>query len=209
MANERQQQAKRNAQMEADLKRRSMQRQGLPQNRSAQSLQSTLKKALPQNMLPGNVGSINRVIWPFWFTFTAPELVPNSSSSGFTTISQEAAFVWMSYTKAVFKKTAGPVYTAIDPEDETAAGGTDGLKFSIRDAQSSRVFHNNPIELDLVGHPDYPSVLPTPIMFLPSSTVEMNYVNESASDTYVPFITMFGYRIRIEDAQNILSLVQG
>lgn len=202
-------QKQRNLQMEAALKKRSLQRQGLPQVRGAMSLKQNLDAALPASMRPGNVGSINRVIWPFWFTFTAPELAPNAASQGFTTITQEAAFVLMSYTKAVYKKTVGPIYTYVDPDDYTSAGQTDGLKFTLRDAQSTRTFHNAPLELDSVGNPQFPSILPTPILFLPNSTIEVTYQNDNASDTYVPFITMFGYRVRIEDAQKILSTVVG
>jgi len=207
--NDNMRQKQRNVQMEAALKRRSLQRQGLPSVQGASSLKQNLDQALPASLRPGNVGSINRVIWPFWFTFSAPELAPNSASQGFTTITQEAAFVWMSYTKSIYKKTAGPVYTYVDPDNYTAAGQTDGLKFTLRDAQSTRTFHNSPIEIDQIGNPQFPSVLPTPILFLPNSTIEITYQNDNASDTYVPFITMFGYRVRIEDAQKILSTVVG
>jgi hypothetical protein len=61
----------------------------------------------------------------------------------------------------------------------------------------------------MVGVPEFPSVLPTPILFLPNSTIEVTYQNDNATDTFVPFITLFGYRVRIEDAQNILSTVVG
>lgn len=207
--NDQMRQKQRNLQMEAALKKRSLQRQGLPTQQSASGLKETLDRALPATLRPGNVGSINRVIWPFWFTFSAPELAPNSSSQGFVTITQEAAFVMMSYSKAIYKKTAGPVYTYVDPNDYTSAGSVDGLKFTLKDAQSTRTFHNSPLEIDTVGVPEFPSVLPTPILFLPNSTIEITYQNDNASDTYVPFVTLFGYRVRIEDAQRILSTVVG
>lgn len=207
--NEYMKQKQRNVQMEAALKKKSLQRQGLPPVSGAMSLKANLDAALPATLRPGNVGSINRVIWPFFFTFTAPELAPNSASQGFTTITQEAAFVWMSYTKSVYKKTAGPVYTYVDPDDYSSVGQTDGLKFTLKDAQSTRTFHNSPLEIDSIGNPQFPSVLPTPILFLPNSTIEITYQNDNASDTFVPFITMFGYRVRIEDAQRILSTVVG
>jgi hypothetical protein len=63
--------------------------------------------------------------------------------------------------------------------------------------------------MDMVGSPQYPSVLPTPMMFLPNSNIEITYTNENASVTYVPFITFFGYRMRVDDAQNLLSTVVG
>lgn len=202
---------RRNLKMEEHLKRRSMQRQGLPaSNNNAYDLQQTLEKSLPASLRPGNVGALNRVLWPFWFTFSAPELAPQTSSQSFVTITQEAAFVWMSMTKAVYRKTTGPTqYTYIDPNDETALGQADALKMTLRDAQSSRVFSNAPLEVDHIGHPDYPTILPTPIMFLPNSTIETTYQNDNATDTFVPRITLFGYRVRIEDAQNLLGLVVG
>lgn len=207
---EKMRQKMRNAQMEADLKRRSLGRQGLAKVDGAATLKQNLDRALPASLRPGNVGSINRVLWPFFFTFSAPELAPNSASQGFTTITQEAAFVWMSYSRAVYKKTVGPVqYTYVDPNDYAGAGQVDGLKFTFKDAQSTRVFHNQPLEIDAVGVPEFPSVLPTPILFLPNSTIEVTYQNDNLTDTYVPFITLFGYRVRIEDAQNILSTVVG
>lgn len=186
------------------------QRQGLVKQTGASSLKQNLDRSLPQNMRPGNVGSINRVFWPFWFTFTAPTLTPNSASQGFTTITQEAAFVLMSYSKAVYKKTAGPTqYTYIDPNDPSASGAVDGLKFTLKDSSSTRVFHNSPIEIDQIGHPEFPSVLPTPILFLPNATIEITYNNDHPTDTFVPFVTLFGYRVRIEDAQALLGTVVG
>lgn len=167
---------------------------------------------LPLNLKPGNVGEINNVVWPFWFTFSAPELAPNTSSTGSFTVTQEASFICMAISKSVFRKTgAGPfTYTYIDPDQEdTAQGDANNLKFQFRDAQSSRVFQSTPMSLDHIGHPQFPTVLQSPIMFLPNATVEAFYSNTDATATYVPFITMFGYRVRIENAQEILSLVTG
>lgn len=176
----------------------------------APSLKQAVNTSLPAALRPGNVGAINRVIWPFWFTFSAPELTPITSSQGFFTVTQEAAFVFMSMTKSVFKKTTGPTqYTYIDPNDFGANGQADGLKWTMRDAQSSRVFSNLPIEMDEYGHPEAPFILSTPILFLPNSTIEMTYQNDHAGNTYVPFITLFGYRVRVDDAQHLLGTVIG
>ncbi len=200
----------RNREMAKKLKEQSMRNQGLiPNPQNVQDFKANMNK-LPPQLQPKNIGQINQVVWPFWFTFTAPELAPNSSSQGFVTITQEAGFILMSMSKVVFRKTTGPTqYTYVDPENYTSTGDTDGLKYTIRDAQSTRVFHNIPMELDMIGHPQYPTVLPSPLYFLPNSTIEITYQNDNASDTYVPFVTLFGYRIRMDDANNILSTVVG
>lgn len=187
-------------------KKQSLIKQGLPTNVAAPyDLKQSLNKS---GLEAGNVGAINRIIWPFWFPFTAPQLGPNETSQGFTTVTQEACFVWTSYTKSVFKLDGG-VYTYIDPQNSSAAGSSDGLKMAIRDSQSTRNLHNLPLDIDMIGDPSYPSVLPTPMLFLPNSNIEITYTNENPSVTYVPFITLFGYRMRIEDAQNLLSTVVG
>jgi hypothetical protein len=179
-------------------------------NVSPYELEKNLLNAKLGNLMPGNVGDINKIVWPFWFTFNAPVLTPGTSSTATFSVSQEAAFIWMSFTKVVFKRTGTApnwTYTAIDPSDETAAGDADGLKVIFRDSQSSRTFQRNPMPLDAYGSPEFPTVLTTPLMFLPNSTVEAQYSNTDATNTYVPWITFFGYRVRIENAQDILSLV--
>jgi hypothetical protein len=209
MANERQIQAKRNMQMEQARRNQTLRRQGLQPTEGARTMSENMEQITGQ-IRPGNIGAINRVIWPFWFTFTAPTLAPGASASGFTTITQEAGFVWMSYTKAVFTKTVGPVvYTYINPNTVGTAGQADNLSMVVRDASSSRQLHNLPIQMDSIGNPNFPSQLETPVMFLPNATIEIAFTNQNASLTFVPYVTFFGYRIRVEDSENILSLVNG
>lgn len=177
----------------------------------AVDLHNELAEGLPPNLQPGNVGNLNKVIWPFWFTFTAPVLLPATGTNGFITISQEAAFIWMSMSKVVFKKTGpGPnhIYTAIDgaATDEDLASAND-LTISIRDAQSSRVFMGSPIEIDNIGTGKDPSILPTPQFILPNATLECAFQNNHASNVYVPWITLFGYRLRVENSENLLSTI--
>ena len=189
------------------MKQNLMRQHGSRPIENARGLANHMRQ-LPAAMRPGNVGAINRVIWPFRFTGTAPELSPGGTSAqSFTTITQEAAFVMMAYTKAVYKRSgvAGSyVYTFVDSLDESAAGQVDGLSFTMKDSASTRTFHNKPMEIDHVGGGEFPSVLPTPIMFLPNSTIELTYQNNHATDTLVPFITFFGYRVRLDEAQSLL-----
>lgn len=185
-------------------------RQGLVPNASENDVKSNLSSFLPPWLSPGNLGDLNKVIWPFWFTFTAPELVPNSNSTGIITVTQEAAFVLMAMTKVVFEKN--PLTNeveAIDASDFSSAGQSQNLSFSIQDAQSKRFFTQVPIQLDTIGVPQFPTTLPSPLMFLPNSTVQISYFNADPSRTYIPFVTFFGYRVRIDDAQNILSTITG
>ena len=166
---------------------------------------------IKENIRPLNVGDLNRTIWPFFFTFRTGELAPDRTLQTSFTVTQEAAFIWLSYTKAVFLKD--PVTSAmsyLDPQEASkATGEANGLEIVFRDAQSTRVFNAKPMALDHVGWSRNPTVLSTPTMFLPISTVEAIFSNKDASRTYVPFVTFFGYRVRLEDAQSILSTITG
>ncbi len=201
-------QQRRNAAMKDKLQARQEQVKGSPQN-----LQKNLTNSKLGGLMAGNVGDLNKVVWPFWFTFSAPELAAGGTSSNASfTVSQEAAFIWMSFSVAVFLRSgAGPnyVYTQIDTNDESAAGYINNLNIVFKDAQSSRVFQRNPMPIEAFGNPQFPTVLRAPLMFLPNSTVEIQYINNDATNVYVPFVTFFGYRVRIQGAENILSLVTG
>jgi hypothetical protein len=190
--------------------RQMLKRQGLKPNVSDNDVLQNLNTFLPPWLSPGNLGDLNRVIWPFWFTFTAPQLPPNKNSTGVITVTQEAAFVWMSFTKVVFKQDPITLaVTAIDPDVSGAAGKATDLTFSIKDAQSTRLFTQLPVTLDTVGVPRFPTTLPSPLLFLPNSTVEVSYFNADPVNQYIPFITFFGYRVRIDEAQKILSTITG
>lgn len=186
--------------------------EGLEKTTGPQSVARNFGRALPKYLVPGNIGDINKVVWPFWFTATAPELPAAAlgtqvQSSSTITITQEACFVLMSITKAVFVKTAGD-YFYVDPEQPGAAGKTPGLSMIMTDAQSRRIFMSNPYRLDNMGSARFPTEMP-PMLFLPNSTIEMQLFNTNTTNTYVPWITFFGYRVRVEDAQQLLSLVTG
>jgi hypothetical protein len=90
-----------------------------------------------------------------------------------------------------------------------SANSCPGLQFGIRDGSSSRQFFNTPMEINHYGNPRFPTKLPRPIMFLPRQNVQIQFTNTHPTNRYLPVITGFGYRMRIEDAQNFLSLVYG
>jgi hypothetical protein len=178
-------------------------------NGSPENLNNNFRNALPPDMLPGNIGDINNVFWPFYFTFSAPELPPNSGSIGSFTVTQEASFILMDIKKVVFLK-AGGIYTAIDAlSPDAALSSANDLSVILRDAQSTRTFMQLPLAIDEIGCAEFPTKLKKAQMFLPNSTIECIYQNSSTVNTYVPFISVFGYRLRVENSSSILSLITG
>lgn len=181
-------------------------------NNGPQSLQFNMNNSLGPMLTPGNIGDINSVIWPYWFSTdipSAPLAFGQSLQTGFS-VNYEAAFIWMSYTKAVYLvegEQPNDSWTYLDPD--AAQPSAPGLTFTIRDGSSSRQFFNTPILTDHYGNPRFPSKFPRPMMCLPNQVMQIQFTNSHPTNLYVPFITAFGYRMRVDQAKQLLSLVYG
>ncbi len=168
---------------------------------------------IPRSQRPANLGDINSVYWPFWFTFNPVVLAPNQGISSFFSVTLEAGFNMIGLEKVVFKRTGQApnyIYTAIDgnhPDDDLA--NAKGLVMSLKDSSSSRLFNDKPMPVDMIGTGEHQTVLSTPQFILPNSTIECVYVNNNTTETFVPLITAFGFRIRVDGASNILSTISG
>lgn len=191
-------------------------RQGQEQNVDPMTMQRNLNRALPASMRPGNVDDINRVIWPFWFTFELDpgvvDIAPDETRVGSFAVTQEAAFIAVAMTKVVFLRETGPDrFTYLDPENfNFNTSGAEGLRYVLRDSTSTREFNDTPMPVDMIGVPRNPTILPVPILFLQNSNVEIIYTNNTDNlRTYKPFVSIFGYRVRLEDYQRVLSTVSG
>lgn len=175
------------------------------------SMEANLKVNLPSWLSPGNVGDLNKVIWPFIFqTDDVGVLSPNTNRRTQFSNTLEGAFVVTHYTKAVFLvDSVTNEETYIDPTDSSAAGLATNLQFSIRDAVSTREFFNRAANLDLYGNPINPTRMVAPQLVIPKGSYEINFFNNDSTNYYRPFIAFFGYKIRIEEAEKILSTISG
>lgn len=166
---------------------------------------------LPPWLAPGNVGDINLVYWPFFFTTPLIQVAQNSQATGSFSVTRAASFVMTKLVKTVYQRTAVPPgpdtynYEYLDP-NQGAAGYAPGLGFSWRDASSSRLFVDRTIALDHVGNPRFPWTLDSPQFFYPNSTVEYLFTNSGPQDYYVR-IAVQGVRVRVDGQDSILSTV--
>lgn len=185
-------------------------RQGQLPVENAKDLEVNMARNLGPTLSPGNLGDINKIIWPYYFTTEIPDgpIAPNETFQTGFSITQEAAFIMMSFTKVVYDGASTP-WSYLDPNTPGLSNRAPGLSFTIRDGSSSRQFFNSAIEMGHYGNPRFPTKLPRPIMFLPNQIVQIAFTNSHPTREYVPFITAFGYRMRIEDSQRLLSLVYG
>lgn len=190
-------------------------RQGLKNVNGPSDVRDNLKQVLPDYLMPGNIGDVNKICWPFWFTNRTPELPAaaggqNSQGKATVTITAEAAFIVTAITKAVFiHDEETDTWSYVDAEQSGQEPLTPGLSMALIDAQSSRNFMSKPINFDHIGSASFPSELPTPLLFLPNSIIETQLFNSNETNSYIPWITFLGVRCRIEDAQRILSTITG
>lgn len=162
-------------------------------------------------MAPGNVGEINRVIWPFWFSteMNGEGISQNESLQTQFSVTLEASFIVMAIAKTVYQTNVTP-WNYLDPNADGLLGRAPGLTFTLRDSSSSRQFFGKePIALGHIGNPRFPTMLPRPMLLLPNQMMEIQFQNSHPQNDYLPVLTFFGYRLRLENAQQILSTVSG
>jgi hypothetical protein len=188
-------------------------RRGLLSPDAVQNLDRKMKSSLPSWLSPGNVGDLNQVIWPFMFVSEnlspiAPEQTLRTQFSN----TQEASFICTHFTKAVFTYDAitnEELYINPDDQSTPSSGVATDLQFSIRDGLSSREFFNSAANLDEYGHPRFPTRLPAPQFIIPRGTYEITFSNNNPTLYFVPVITFFGYKMRVENADALLSTISG
>lgn len=168
-------------------------------------LETQLANKLP-DMTSAGIRDINQIIWPFVFS---TGFVRTSSSKKFSekniTVTAEAGFVATKVIKQVFKKVGAGDYQLVDSRDYSA-DQFDELKIAISDPQSGRNFFRNPMPIQSIGDAFFPTVLQGRPMILPNSALKVEFYNDGATE-YYSNISIIGYRIRVENAQELLSLV--
>jgi hypothetical protein len=168
-----------------------------------QTLEQELRSKLPNYMLPGNVGPVEKVTWPFWYTVELdmgvnPTYGPNTKVTNQFQVSQEAAFMVM----AIYRKNY--VYST--------AGDLSPVQIELKDTQSARVLNDAPIPLQMFGKKSKPTILPSPYMLMPAAFFTLTATSwlpapqATVGNGKIQF-TFFGYRIRTQNPGQVLSTV--
>jgi hypothetical protein len=180
----------------------------LTSKRLSKLLEVDTSKVNSKALFAGNVNDVNSIIWPFFFQSKMSEVPASKNEILNINITQEAPFCLVSMQKVVFYNDGGD-WKYLDPrsyDNNILDGNATGLKFTLVDSQSGRNWFEAPVSLDHIGDGKDTYDLPSPVLMLPNSNMEVQLFNSSANDYYVGFLFM-GYRVRVEDAQNILSNV--
>lgn len=171
-----------------------------------------LKNVLPPKLRPGNIGWISDVVWGYGFNAGGIILEPGRAIDSIVSVTQEAAFILTKITQTVYIRDGAPgtyTYEMVDYHDPNYEfSGSYGLKFTMTDAQSGRSYMTFPEAIDNMGTNRYPYRLPTPLFFLPNSTIVFRFQNDSLHETYIPFLTLWGVRVRLDEAGSILSTLK-
>lgn len=157
----------------------------------------------------GNVGDINSIVWPFYFSTKLVSVPRGFTTTANITVTQEAPFIFHAISKSVYTvENIGTQTEKVNYVNFEKGQRADDLSLTINDSSSGKSFFDQPINIDHFGSGTKPTKLDSPHMMLPNSNVEINLYNESATIDYKVQVTLLGYRVRIENSQDLLSLVQ-
>lgn len=168
-------------------------------------LRSALGQYLPPHLMPGNVGGFNCVTWPFWFSvnfeFGDDPVIQGGITRQIQTfqVTQEAALLLIGVSRQA--------------DSYNTAGHLGPWNITIRDNQSSRQFNDGPIPIQMISAKGgLPTKLPICMLFMPNAIVSCEMGNWLPQGVSMPStgsgshqFTFFGYRIRIEDTEKVLS----
>lgn len=189
------------------MKRRLQVLSSTPVVKDAGGLENNLLSILPPELMPGNVGHINNVAWGFQYEIdfnlgTDIILNSNTKADSQVQVSQEAAFALTSIYRYA--------------NEYTDAGDLGPLQINIQDLQSTRFFNNTPIPIQAIGQKGKPTQLPTPLLFMPNARILISLstwlragINQQTQGEAVHKFILKGFRVRVEDAQSVLSSIYG
>lgn len=173
---------------------------------NVQVMRRSMQGVLPAYMMPGNVGGINEVCWPFYFQIEFdlgddPTIIDSTFTKNFFQVDQEAALLLMSMSRA-HNTSAGNL----------SATQNAPLQVEVIDRQSSRRFNSAPVPLQMIGFNSCPSVLPTPMYIPPNDFIDVQVSGIPATAQAFTGsgkfqLSFFGYRIRTEDTAKVLSTI--
>lgn len=195
-----------------EMKKRRRLLSSQPVFHEGEGLRNALYSFLPASLRPTNVGNIMKSTWHFQevvnFDLTEtvdwPNITSNTQQSRSFQVTQEAAFLFMGVSRHA--------------NDYNDAGDLGPLTIEFRDRQSSRFFNDRPIPIQQIAQKGYVTYLPIPMILLPNAFFELTMASNldagvtqatPGGSTGKHQFTLHGYRVRVEDAENVLSTIFG
>lgn len=185
------------------------------EHRMSKQLEQTLMSFLPSGLMPGNVGEIDSVAWPFEYSVDfdfgvnpsyGPLTANSVDGSGNLTakksfqVTQEAAFIVGSISRKCYSGTT--------------SGELAPLQMIIRDRQSTRQFMDVPIPIQAIAKKTPPTIWEVPLILLPNAFLDIDLscwlptAQATVGSGRMTF-TFSGYRTRTDDIGCVLSTIFG
>lgn len=194
----------------ANLRARASTLSSQPVAKRGPNIKDIMKGILRPDLVPGNVGHLNEVTWSFnhQVDFNLSEL---SGWPSFTRASSQTKSFQVSQESAV-------LLTGVSrhANDYSVAGDLGPWLMEIRDRQSSRFFNNSPVPIQTIAQKGFITPLPVSMLVMPNAFIDVtlsNFLSDGVTQTAVGETTgvhqfsFHGYRIRIEDAEKVLSSI--
>lgn len=169
-------------------------------NSSIEAVRSSMMAGLPIDIVPLNIGNIEKAAWNYWFPVNflfsgVTEINQNLRQTSYFQVDQEAAFI-MTHVSYNFR----------DSDQYTA------WNISFTDRQSQRQLQNNPVPITSFGQRGLQTKLTTPYLLMPNAQFEVT-LQSTQFGTFTPVapvdialqMTFHGIRMRVDDASEILS----
>lgn len=172
------------------------------------NLRNSLGEFIPPHLMPGNVGPLNTVVWPYWFpvdfdygtNYTILGGGQDLQTQNFQ-VDQEAALLLIGITRQA--DTYG------------TAGHLGPWNITVRDNQSSRQFNDIPVPIQQISRfGGQPTQLPTTMLLMPNAIIQVQLnswvpagTSQATTGSSHQQFNFFGYRIRIEDTAKVMGSV--
>lgn len=179
-------------------------------NRKTESEKANVAKleekvaSMTSEIVPAGIKDINKIIWPYTmstgFMQTSPTVAYANKN---LLVNQEAGFVVTKVIHQVFEKMGAGNYRWVDLRNENV----EDLFINFSDPQSGRYFAQEPFSINHIGDGQFFTKMFGRPLILPNSAMNAEVTTKSGTKTYFTNISFVGYRVRIEDAQDILGLV--
>ncbi len=167
------------------------------------NLYDILKDKLPSHLMPGNIGQLGQVMWPFEYTMTFDFSAdagwsPQTNQSQSFQVDQEASFIM-----------TGISWNA---SDYSVAGSLAPLQVEFQDVQSRRFLQDVPIPLQALGRKQYITKLAVPFIISPNGRFQATMSSfvpaaQAVAGQKIVRLTFHGVRTRTEHALNILNMM--
>lgn len=181
----------------------------LSEESKVKTREQLMSNRVPDLLTAGNMSDVNKIIWPFTFSTGFMRTNVNKlSEQRVMRITAEAGFVALKIVKTVYERIdlGGGNYTYEQVNFRQGQRAED-LRISWVDTASDRGFQQKPMSINHLGDAFFPTKFYSRPFIMPSSSILFQLDAGANTNDYFTNISLIGYRVRVEDAKGLFTLV--